>query len=215
MPVATSTPQANPTDTSDFELLDAWAAGDDRAGNRLFKRHFDAVYRFFRNKIDRGAEDLVQQTFMAAVEGRHRFRRESSFKTYLFATARYVLYGQYRRKRRDAIVDFNSVSAMDLGASPSSMVAKKAEQRLLLESLRTISMDYQVILELYMWEGLTGPQLARILDIGEPGVRSRLRRAKAALRTRMSELADSPERLDSTLHNLEDWAESLRVVLSC
>ncbi|MDD9967022.1 MAG: RNA polymerase subunit sigma-70, partial [Myxococcales bacterium] len=41
----------------DMELLDAWRSGDEGAGKRLFERHFDAMYRFFRSKVERGAED--------------------------------------------------------------------------------------------------------------------------------------------------------------
>lgn len=35
----------------DFALLDAWRAGDDRAGNELFERHFDSIHRFFDRKV--------------------------------------------------------------------------------------------------------------------------------------------------------------------
>ncbi len=35
---------------SDYDLLDAWRAGDAAAGNELFDRHFDSIYRFLRSK---------------------------------------------------------------------------------------------------------------------------------------------------------------------
>ena len=50
---------------TDFELLEAWREGDQRAGKELFARHFDSIYRFFRSKVDDAAEDLTQQTFLA------------------------------------------------------------------------------------------------------------------------------------------------------
>jgi RNA polymerase sigma-70 factor (ECF subfamily) len=196
---------------SDFELLDAWAAGDRAAGGELFRRHFGAVYRFFQNKVSGGAEDLVQQTFLGCIEGRDRFRRESGFLTWLLATARNVLLLEYRRRRRkDDRIDFGTMSAVDLGPSPASVVAAKVEHRLLLEALRTIPVDYQIALELYLWEGLTGPQLAEVLGISEPGVRSRIARAKDALRKRVSELQASPADVASTLADLDQWAASLR-----
>jgi RNA polymerase sigma-70 factor (ECF subfamily) len=148
---------------------------------------------------------------MACVQGRERFRRDSSFRTYLFATARNVLYSEYRRRRRkDAPIDFGTVSAVDINPSPSQVLVDKREQRLLLEALRTIPIDFQVALELFLWEDLTGPQMAEILDLKEPGVRSRLRRAKETLRKRMLELSAGGERLDSTETDLEDWARGLR-----
>jgi RNA polymerase sigma-70 factor (ECF subfamily) len=197
--------------STDFDLLDAWGNGDKAAASELFKRHFRPIYRFFRNKINDGAEDLVQQTFLACIESRDKFRRDSSFRTYMFATARNILYKEYRRRRRhDDRIDFTEKSAIDLGPSPSSIIAKKAEERVLLEALRSIPMDYQVALELYMWEDLSGKELAGVLGLSEDGARSRVHRAKAALRKKIEELSESPERLESTLSGLDTWAKSLR-----
>lgn len=196
---------------SDFELLDAWAAGDRAAGGQIFRRHFRAVFRFFNNKVSGGAEDLVQQTFLGCVETHTRFRREAEFRTFVLSVARNVLYNEFRRRRRkDDMVDFLAHSVMDLSPSPPSVVAEKNEQRLLLEALRQIPVDYQIALELQMWEGLTGPQMAQVLGLAEPGVRSRLSRAKTALKARMEALAESPSLLASTHANLAHWAKSLR-----
>ncbi len=194
----------------DFDLLDAWAAGDRSAGGELFRRHFRAVFRFFSNKLSTGSEDLVQQTFLACVETHARFRRDASFRAFLLGTARNVLYNELRRRRRkDDRIDFTSMSVMDLAPSPTSIVAGKVEQRLLLEALRAIPLDYQIALELHLWEGLSGPEMAEVLGLGEPGVRSRLRRAKESLRRRVAQLRGGG-RLASTSADLERWAASLR-----
>ena len=196
---------------SDFDLLDAWAAGDRDAGGQLFARHFSAVFRFFSNKVTTGSEDLVQQTFLACVETHTRFRRDASFRAFLLGMARNVLYNEFRRRRRkDDRIDFTSMSAMDLAPSPSSIVAEKIDQRLLLEALRAIPLDYQIALELHLWEGLTGPEMAEVLGIAEPGVRSRLRRAKEALGKEMTALRRSAGLLESTAGDLEQWAAALR-----
>lgn len=199
---------------SDYDLLDAWASGDRTAGGTLFRRHFHTVFRFFSNKIHGGSEDLVQQTFLRCVEAHERFRRDSAFRTFLLSMARHVLYNEYRRRRRkDDPVDFLTHSVMDVAPSPTAVVAEKVEQRLLLEALRQIPIDYQIALELQLWEGLTGPEMAEVLGLAEPGVRSRLARAKRALKDRLEKLADSPVSLESTTSNLEQWAASLRDVM--
>src|SRR6185436_6575853 len=71
----------------DAELLSAWRGGDEKAGAELFERHFEALFRFFRNKAGDQAEDLVQETFLACLSG-PAFRGEASFRTYLFTVAR-------------------------------------------------------------------------------------------------------------------------------
>lgn len=58
---------------SDEELLAAWRAGERRAGELLFERYYEPVARFFFNKTDAAAE-LIQQTFLACVEGAAKFR---------------------------------------------------------------------------------------------------------------------------------------------
>ena len=56
----------------DLELLRDWRAGDDGAGNRLVRRHFDSIYRFFENKVREGADEMTQRTFLGCVEAKER-----------------------------------------------------------------------------------------------------------------------------------------------
>ena len=193
----------------DLQLLQKWREGDKTAGNELFQRHFSALYTFFRNKTQLGIDDLVQRTFLACVEGRDRFREDSSFRTYMFAAARRILYREFEHRRRDG-VDFGVSSVHDLDPTPSGIVVQKQEQRLLLAALRMIPLDHQVALELCYVQGLRGPQLARILEVPEGTVRSRLSRGIENLRKKVSELADSPTLLKSTISGLESWGVSLR-----
>ncbi|MBK8262445.1 MAG: sigma-70 family RNA polymerase sigma factor [Nannocystis sp.] len=197
---------------TDFDLLDAWRAGDRNAGNILFERHFEAICRFFANKVGDGVDDLIQRTFLGCIEGRDRFRKQSSFRTYLFAVAHNILREHFRAKRIDqnTVPDFEVTSIDELLPSPSSVIAVHEEQRLLLEALRRIPLDSQVVLELYYWENMAAPELAQVLGIPEGTARSRLRRARELLTHRMKVLARSPTLLKTTLSDLEKWVTSLR-----
>lgn len=194
----------------DLALLDQWREGDREAGDALFDRHFESVYRFFRNKINGDAADLVQRTFLACVEGRDRFEKRSSFRTFLFSVARHELYAHYRKEKRQENVDFGVTSLADISPTPTSMIAEKHDHRLLLEALRAIPVDLQVAVELHYWEGLTGPQLAEVLDIPEPTVRSRLHRARESLAKKIEALAARPGRLESTMTSLDSFMRSVR-----
>ncbi len=197
---------------SDFDLLAAWRDGDEHAGNELFHRHFGPVRRFFRNKVpEEVAEDLIQRTFLACVESRDRFRGDASFRTYLFVIARNELYSHLKRARKEArAFDPGQVSIEDTGLSPSRVMAQRAEHRLLLEALRHLPVEQQLLLELFYWEGQVGRELALILDVPEGTVRSRLRLARRALVRSMQRLASSPDVLESTLADLDKWARGLR-----
>ena len=201
---------------TDFALLDAWKAGDRHAGNVLFERYFDAVCRFFTNKVHHNIDDLIQKTFLGCVEGRDRFQKQASFRTYLFAVAHNVLRAYFREQRRGAedSMDLGERSSDELTPSPSSVLAVHQEQRLLLEALRRIPLDYQLVLELYYWEDMAAPELAQVLGLPEGTVRSRLRRAKEALAEKMATLASEPDLLKTTMSSLEKWVRSLRSQLS-
>lgn len=196
-------------DRSDDELLAGWRDGDNADGDAFFMRHFDALYRFFERKAALDVEDLIQRTFMSCVEARDRFRGDASFRTFLFAIARHQLMSDWRRRKRDSDIDFSVTSLQDLGPSPSRELGDKQDRRLLLAGLRRIPLDLQIAIELSYWEGLTGPEVATVLEIPEGTVRSRLRRARAALAKALAEIGASEAAVATTLSDLEGWAASL------
>jgi RNA polymerase sigma factor (sigma-70 family) len=197
--------------TSDGELLEAWRNGDKRAGKILFERHYDAVHRFFRNKVGSDAPDLVQKTFLGCVEGVDRYRGEGSFRSWLFSVAYRQLCKHYRSKASErARFEVGTVSVGDLDPTPSRVLADRREQRVLLEALRRIPLELQVALELHYWEQMSDADIARALEMPLGTTKSRLRRGRQLLAERMAEIAASPDELQSTLANLDQWAEQLR-----
>ena len=198
-------------DSNDAELLEAWRDGDKRAGKVLFERHYDAVHRFFRNKVGPDAPDLVQKTFLGCLESVERFRGEGSFRSWLFAVAYRQLCKHSRAKASDrARFDVGSISVCDLDPTPSAVIAKRREHRVLLEGLRRLPIDLQVTLELHYWEQMSDAEIARALEMPLGTTKSRIRRGRQLLAERMAELASSPAELESTIGNLEQWAEQLR-----
>jgi RNA polymerase sigma-70 factor (ECF subfamily) len=198
---------------TDIDLLERWAAGNRAAGGELFERYVDPLLRFFQNKVDHGVEDLVQQTLLACVEGRARFRGEASFRTYLFQIARYQLFAHYRGRHHPGELDFEVSSVVDLGTSPTSALARREEHRRLLEALRRIPLEYQVVLELRLWEDLSGAEMAEILDVAAPTLRSRLRIATERLRAQLQTLEPSADLSGDPQEDLDRWAQTLRTAL--
>lgn len=198
---------------TDLELYEAWCEGDQRAGKRLFERHYLAVARFFANKITRDHDDLVQQTFLACVTSRDNFRRASSFRTFLYGIARNVLYRRLRdRSRHDDRIDLGTISAAELSPGPSTIVAKQREQALVLAALRAIPLHYQEVLELKYWEELPGSAIAEIVGISEANVRNRLRLGKQALERELGRICadEVHERLCS---DIDGHTRALRSLL--
>jgi RNA polymerase sigma-70 factor, ECF subfamily len=212
----TTSPSKQDRHPNDWALLEAWRQGDKAAGDALFVRHYRSVARFFRNKLPaERVADLIQETFIASIEGRDRIADASRFRAYLLTIAYRVYCKELRENYRKAeLADLDLVSVQDLGGSPTSAIARAQEQRLLLEGLRSIPVNYQVVLELHYWEDLTTREIAAVLGVPPGTVRSRLQRGRDALEAAMASLARSPKLLESTLTRLDDWAARCRRELS-
>jgi RNA polymerase sigma-70 factor (ECF subfamily) len=194
----------------DEELLDRWRSGDVPAGQVLFARHFDNLYGFFAGKCRAEADDLVQRTFLACLRARDQFRKESSFRTYLFTIARHELYRHLRAQRRDGErIDFATTSVADLVTTPGTRMARGEEHRRLLEALRTLPLEQQTLLELHYWEEMEAADLAEVFDAPAVTIRTRLHRARRALRDRMESTATAPARALASLEGLDTWAREV------
>lgn len=183
-------------------MLERWRSGDNAAADALVQRHFDGLCRFFRDKVGSGVEDLIQQTLLTMVERRDRFPSAWSFRTCLFRVARDRLYDQYRKGPAGRDFDPSLSSLQDLGPSPSAVLAQDEARRSVLEALRLIPLEMRVALELYYWEELSAPELARVLDIPEGTVRGRLRRGREALAAWIEKLGGSSVGLEQTLDSM-------------
>lgn len=195
-------------------LLRAWAAGDKSAGERLFARYYKPLTRFFVNKVRSTdeVEDLVQRSFMAMVEAAPRFRGTSSVRTWVFGIARNLLRQFYDKRRRDAGVGgSDELSVADFDApGASTLVRAKAEQKLLLQALRNLPLETQVMVELFYWEEMKSREIGEVLGMPEGTVRTKLRKARADIEASLARLAREPALVESTVENLEGWAKGLR-----
>jgi RNA polymerase sigma-70 factor (ECF subfamily) len=193
------------------ELLDAWRGGDVRAGDVLFRRYFAQLSRFFRNKADVGVEDLIQSTFLASIAGRDELSRGLELPHLPVRHRASQPVRPLPAPGRE--IDFVQTSVVDLGASPSGPLTRHEEAAALLRALRAIPLEFQIVLELTYWEGMKGPEIAEVLGIPANTVRSRLARARDALRQALTDGAREPGLLRATLADLDGWAETLRVEL--
>ncbi len=178
------------TTVDDAALLEAWRAGDPRSGEQLFGRHFTRICRFFRGKADeRFIDDMVQETFLRCLRLHDRVRDCEAFRSFLFGVAYNTLREHYRRRHREADIDFGVTSVRDLGTSPTERMARDDRRRALRQGLERLPVDQQVALELYYWEGLTAPAVAAAMGVPEGTVRTRIRRGRLHLQRLMQDAA--------------------------
>lgn len=197
------------TDDEDV-LLAEWRAGNAGAGELLFIRHFRPVYRFFETKFPAEADELTQATFLACVGAKPRLTKGSSFRAYLFTVARHTLYRAIGdRQRALGRIDFEVSSIEQLSPTPGTRIDVRRERVRLLDALRAMPVDVQMLLELHYWQGVRIGELAEIFDATEVAIRSRLHRARAALRERMAKERDVAGKLGETLEDFDVWARGV------
>jgi RNA polymerase sigma-70 factor (ECF subfamily) len=191
----------------DLALLEQWCNGDKSAGTQLFQRHFSTLYKFFEHKVIGEVDDLVQETFLECVKARDTFRRQSTFRTYLFAIARNILLQHLRRKAgARPTLDFEEISIESLSTSMGSRLARQSERARMLAVLRTLPLEQQLLLEMYYWQEFDRDQLAEVFEVETATIGSRLHRARQAMKDRLESPDHGPVPLPG---DLDTWARSL------
>jgi RNA polymerase sigma-70 factor (ECF subfamily) len=182
-------------DPTDATLLAAVRGGDERAVGTLLERYAPAVYRFGAKlcRDPEDARDVMQDTLLAAARGLRKFRGGASLSTWLFTIARSFCI-KARRRRMGAPSDRDLLAYDDARQVPAvdrmpDQVAQEREVGGAIEaaiaSLDAVSREVLVLRDV---EGLTALEVAQVLGIGVDAVKSRLHRARQAVRNRVQPL---------------------------
>lgn len=186
----------------DQELLEAARAGDNRALESLLERHQDQIYRFgmrmCRNSDD--AQDVLQDTLLAMARGVSDFRGAASISTWLYTIARSYCIKK-RRKSKFAPHEMHSLDTDDTSESarladssqgPEEALASRQALQALQDAIDKLEPMYRDVLVLRDIEGLTAPEVAEVLGLSVPAVKSRLHRARSSLRELVAPLLAPP-----------------------
>jgi RNA polymerase sigma-70 factor, ECF subfamily len=189
------------TADSDERLMLAFAGGSAEAFSELFSRYKQPVFGFFRRRVadPAQAEELTQETFLAVLRASLRYEPRALFRTYLYAVGFRILRA-YRRKAA-----FRATLLGAAGAYREPAVRNATDIEVLLrQAITKLERTDREILMLREFEQLSYAEIAELLNLPVNTVRSRLFRARAALRDLLlapppsalaSELAESKERV--------------------
>lgn len=160
--------------SSDERLILDFQRGSREALEELFARYRQPLYAFFRRRLSRGdaAEDLTQQTFITLMRNGARYEPKSLFRTYLYGIAVNLLSAE-RRKQARSSVEINRGSAEQ---------AETSEVLWVREALCKLDSHDRELVMLREYEQLSYAEIAQLLNIPLNTVRSRLFRARVALK---------------------------------
>ena len=164
----------------------------------------DSLYRYAlvltRQRME--AEDLVQETYVRAIEAKGRLREGSNIKAWLFTILRNQWFNELRRRRTgpqfaESDGDHGLVDGLPSNSSDAQAMLESHENVLRVrEAIGKLPSEFQEVLILREFEELSYQEIASVLDCPAGTVMSRLGRARSKLRTLLVEVGDSafPER---------------------
>lgn len=164
-------------------ILDV-AAGHAGALATLYERHGRAVWSVARAfaRSDAEVDDLVQETFLAALRSASTFRPgRASVKTWLFAIARNAGRKAHRRDREVADPPLLELGVAAGWGAPDGPLTRETDASSLARAIASLDPRDREILVLRDVEGLSGDECAATLELTLPAVKSRLHRARLRL----------------------------------
>jgi RNA polymerase sigma-70 factor (ECF subfamily) len=178
-------------DDPDRELVLRWQGGDESAFEVLVERHQRRVFRLLMRMMGsrEEAEDVSQETFLSLHRHGKRFRSEAKFSTFVYRVAANAALNRRRslgraRARTDRLA-VRQAGGDNLPYSPrdpeDSALGNELSARV-REALQNLTPSLRMPVVLYDIEGLAYVEIAEILGVAEGTIKSRIHRARKALR---------------------------------
>ena len=191
-------------ETDDRTLLDRTVAGDADALEALMRRHSGRVYRLAygitRNHAD--AEEIVQDVFLTLVRKGAGFEGHATLTTWMYRVTTNAALNKRRGKRRELEVSLEehlptfkedghrdgerSYLLADWSGMPEARLVSAEVRKLLEQAIDTLPDHYRAVLILRDVEELSSEEVAGIMDDSVGSVKSRLHRARMALREQLT-----------------------------
>jgi RNA polymerase sigma-70 factor (ECF subfamily) len=193
-------PEAPPLE-QDADMLKRLQGGDRTAMAELYDRYFDRLYSLVFNQVDRNrdiAEDIVQETFLAALKSAKGFKGRSSAYTWLCSIAYHKVADHYRRQSRErkrmvSGIDVDTVDDVENPGrqpQPDSLIESAETRQVVNEALAKLPWDYRQVLILKYVEEMSVLEISQIMDRSPKSIEGLLTRSRKALQPHLSGLRE-------------------------
>jgi len=187
-----------PTGFDESALVAQAKAGDQNAFAELVHRYERKIYRLAKNitRNDEDAEDVLQDAFLKAYTHLDNFKGDSKFYTWIVRIAVNEALMRLRKRKTDRSVPLDE--PVELGEdtvqreiavwddNPERQYSQEEWRRILDEAIDSLKPDFRTVFVLRDIEELSTEETAETLGISVPAVKSRLLRARLALRERLT-----------------------------
>ena len=182
-------------DADDLRLMQLVGRGDTGAFEQLIEKHqalvAGTVARMLGSNSD--VEDIAQQVFIRVWKSARRYVPRAKFTTWLLKITRNLVFNEMRRTKRRALVPLQPEPGVEdpplkdeTNLAPDASLLETELQRTIEQAILQLPETQRMALVLRRYEQLSYEQIAEILDLSVPAVKSVLFRARSELRTRLS-----------------------------
>jgi RNA polymerase sigma-70 factor (ECF subfamily) len=182
-------------DAEDVRLMGLVARGDTSAFEQVIERHQALVAgtaaRMLGSNSD--VDDIAQQVFIRVWKSARRYVPRAKFTTWLLKITRNLVFNELRRARRRAHVPLQLEPGAEeiplkdeTNPAPDTSLLEEELQRAIEEAIMQLPESQRMALVLRRYEQLSYEQIAEVLDLSVPAVKSVLFRARTELRSRLS-----------------------------
>jgi len=175
----------------DAALVSASQVGDQDAFALLVQRHqrrvFNLVYRMLQQYEE--ANEVTQETFLAAWQGLSGFRGNALFSTWLYRIAYNCTLKQIEQRKRDnalqVAIQTEQTELIDSDERVGAQLEAYDRQKLVREYLSTLPAKYRIVLVLRHLQEMTYEEMAEILTLPIGTIKTHLFRARNLLKERL------------------------------
>jgi RNA polymerase sigma-70 factor (ECF subfamily) len=180
---------------SEALLVEAARRGDRAALSRLLEQHQQRVFGFGVKMCGdvEDAKEVAQETLLTLVRTLPGFRGEASVSTWLYTVARSYCIKKRRRTKGapahheplDTVTQETASDAAAAVSTPEEMLQSREARDAVVAALDALDPDWREVIVLRDIEGLSAAEVAQVTGLSVAAVKSRLHRARAALRTNL------------------------------
>jgi RNA polymerase sigma-70 factor, ECF subfamily len=182
-------------DAEDVRLMRLVARGDTSAFEKVIERHQALVAgtaaRMLGSNSD--VEDIAQQVFIRVWKSARRYVPRAKFTTWLLKITRNLVFNELRRAKRRAQVPLQPDPGTEeiplkdeTNPAPDASLLENELQRAIEEAIMQLPESQRMALVLRRYEQLSYEEIAEVLDLSVPAVKSVLFRARTELRSRLN-----------------------------
>lgn len=189
--MVTNRQMADSISQNEAQLVKDLRRRDPMAVAELYNAYADRIYSLVFNQVDRNrevAQDIVQETFVAALKSAAKFRGHSKIYTWLCSIANKKVSDFYRRQKRQA--KYQTTKALELDQLGGETLAADAgesgeRQEVTRQVLFSLPLHYRQVLILKYVEEMPVLEISQIMGRSAKSIEGLLTRARNELRTKL------------------------------